>query len=464
MRVILIQQDMGRRTIKYPLFPIGLCYIATALKDHIVTVFDPNSFDYPACFDKLREEVRRFKPDIAGISIRNVDTTQRRDLFVQFNTVQPTIDVIKEIYPDLKIIVGGTGYSIFAREILERLPQIDYGVYLEGEETTPELLENLDHPERVKGVYYRKDGEVMFSGERSVPDFSSFSIPRRDAELLDIKKYHSPLHNVMGVQGKRGCVFTCSYCSYPFLNERKLRLREPEQVVDEIEQLVSDYGIKGFTFVDSVFNVPEKHARAICEEMIKRGIKVEWGAWITPKDISVDFLELLREAGCRHIGLSPDAVSDRGLQALHKAFTAQDIIESLNTVRQVKGMAVGYNFFCNYPGMGLGDAFKILILLFKIPLYMPGRGGVGLGWIRLEPHNKLYDIAIKEGVIDANTNMLPRDEKELSRLFYTPHSQRYITLIFDIMLFMVDRILKPTVKFLFHTINRIRGRKSLYDS
>ena len=455
---------MGRRIIKYPLFPIGLSYIATALHEHTVTIFDPNAYDYPDCFNKLRAKLKEFKPDIAGISIRNIDTTQRRDLFVQFNTIQPTLDTLKETCPDIKIMVGGTGYSIFAREILVRQPLIDYGVYLEGEETTPELLANLDHPEKVKGVYYRKGDEVLFSGKRTMPAFSDFPIPRRDAGVIDMKKYLGPLHNIIGLQSKRGCVFSCSYCSYPFLNERRLRLREPVQVVDEIEQLVNQYQVRGFTFVDSVFNVPEKHARAICEEIIRRGIKAEWSAWLTPNGLSVEFLQLLRRAGCQHLGFSPDAVSETGLQALNKAFSVQDILDSMKMVKQVKGMAVGYNFFCNYPTMTFKDALKILVLLFKIPLYLPGRGGVGLGWIRLEPHNKLYDTAIKEGVITTDTNMLPADEKELAQLFYTPHNQRYATLLFDIVLFITDTILKPVVRISFRIFNKIRGKKSLYDS
>jgi len=464
VKVLLIQQDMGRRTIKFPLYPIGLTYVANALPEHMVSIFDPNVFDYPACFQKMRAEVERFQPDIVGISIRNVDTTQRRDLFVQFKTIQPTIDVVKEVQPQARIMIGGTGFSIFARQIMERLEQVDYGVYLEGEESTPELLNNLDTPEQVKGIYYRRDGQVHFTGPRPLPDFASLPMPKRDLPLIDMRKYHGPLHNIIGIQSQRGCVFKCSYCSYLFLNERRLRLRDPREVVDEVEYLVNTHKIKGFTFVDSVFNMPEKHARAICEEIIRRKIKVEWGVWVTPKGLSRDFILLLKEAGCRHIGFSPDAVSDRGLNTLQKGFTARDLYQSMAMVRSVPGMAVGYNFFCDYPGMTLGEALKTLILLFKIPLLMPGRGGVGLGWIRLEPHNNLYETAISEGIIDRETNLLPRDEKDLAGYFYIAPSRRYITLMFDLVLFSVERVLKPSVKFVFRTLGRLAGRRSLYDS
>ena len=110
------------------------------------------------------------------------------------------------------------------------------------------------------------------------------------------------------------------------------------------------------------------------------------------------------------------------------------------------------------------DALKTLVMLFKIPLIMPGRGGVGLGWIRLEPHNQLYETALQERIITSETDMLPENEAELAELFYVPKDQRHITLLFDTVLFTVENVLKPAVKSVFHLVGRLKGKKSLYDS
>ncbi|MBI5789567.1 MAG: cobalamin B12-binding domain-containing protein [Candidatus Schekmanbacteria bacterium] len=464
MRVLLVQQDTGRRVIRYPLFPIGLTYIATALKNHQVKIFDPNVYDYPECFKELENEARNFQPDIVGISIRNIDTANRKDPFVNFKTVKPTIQAVKRVNPNIAIMAGGTGFSIYANEIMEYLPEIDYGIYLEGEETAVDLLANLNAPERVKSIFYRKNGQVIFTGRRDLPDFSDFPITRKDPEVIDMAKYIGPLHNIIGVQSKRGCVFNCTYCSYLFLNERKLRLRNPGSVVDEIVELVDKYGVKGFTFVDSVFNIPEEHARGICHEMIKRNVNVEWGTWLTPIKLSKDFLLLLREAGCRHIGFSTDAVTDKGLRSLKKGYAVREIEESMRIARQVKGMAVGFNFFCAYPDMDLKAAVKTVTTFFKIPLLFPGRGGVGLNWIRLEPHTEIFSTAVKEGVIAKDANFLPENEDELLKLFYVPSHQRHFTLVFDFVLFMTESVMKPLAIFLFRIIGKIRGQKSLYDA
>jgi anaerobic magnesium-protoporphyrin IX monomethyl ester cyclase len=466
MKILLIQQHTGQRVISSPLYPIGLSYLAAVLTDHDVRIFDPNVYAYPECLDDLKSEVAGFQPDVVGISIRNVDTTQRKDLFVNFKTVKPTLDAVLEVKPDVKIVAGGTGFSIHAQEIMSTLPEIAYGVYLEGEESFPELLSNLESPEKVKGVFYRNNGEVIFSGARLSPDFEKLPIPRRDGRVIDINRYNGPLHNIVGVQSKRGCVYSCTYCTYMFLNENRVRLRKATHVVDEIEQMVNELGVKGFTFVDSVFNMPESHAREICEEMIRRKINVPWGAWLTPLNISEEFLLLMREAGCRHIGYSPDAVTDRGLAVLQKGFSFDDVERSIQLAKNIKGVAFGYGLFCAYPGITMSEVLKTLYMFFRIPLALPGRGGVWLGWIRVEPYTKIFDTAVREGLIAQDVKMLPENEKELEKLFYVPKNKWFQTLIFDIVLFLVNNVLKPGTKRLFHVLGRLTGHKDkvLYDS
>ena len=464
MKILLIQQDMGRRVIQYPMYPIGLSYLAAVLTDHDVRIFDPNVYDYPASLDRLRNEVAAFKPDLVGISIRNVDTTQRKDLFVNFNTVRPTLNAVIEVKPDTRIVAGGTGFSIYAREIMSIVPEIEYGVYLEGEESFPELLSNLHTPEKVKGVFYRCNAQIVFSGPRKSPNFESLPSPRRESGVIDMTHYQGPLHNIVGVQSKRGCIYSCNYCTYVFLNKNRIRLREPARVVDEIEELVKEFGVKGFTFVDSLFNMPESHARKICEEMIRRRIRVTWGAWLTPLNVTEDFLMLMREAGCRHIGYSPDAVTDRGLQVLQKGFSAADLERSIQLAKKIKDVAFGYGFFCDYPGMNMRETLKTLFMFFKIPFVLPGRGGVGLGWIRIEPYTKIFDTAVREGIISQDTKMLPENKQELAKLFYVNRSKWYQTLMFDIVFSLVDRVMKPAVKVFFRVIGQVRGRKALYDS
>jgi radical SAM superfamily enzyme YgiQ (UPF0313 family) len=136
---------------------------------------------------------------------------------------------------------------------MRRHPELDYGVFLEGDESAPELLQHLDCPEEVPGVFYRRGGQVRFSGSRCPPDVKSLLTPRRD--FVDCASY--PERRSIGIQSKRGGVLRCAYCSYPFLNGTEIRLREVRSVVDELEVLQREANVREVMFVDNVFNIPQ---------------------------------------------------------------------------------------------------------------------------------------------------------------------------------------------------------------
>lgn len=446
MKVLLLQSHLGRITFSHPLFPIGLCYIANALREkHHVKIVDLNMWELSSAYDHLKTEIMNFHPDVVGISIRNIDSTYRPDIFYHFKTIKPTAHLIKEINPNIKLLVGGAGFSIFAQKIMERIPEFDFGIYLEGEESTPELLDHIDSPGMVKGIYIRKNNSVHFTGPRELPDFSKLPVPKRDKEIVDIQQYNGPMDNLIGIQSKRGCMLDCTYCGYPFLSGKKLRLRSSESVVDEIEYLIS-LGIKKFTFVDNIFNIPPSHAKDICEEIIRRKLDVEWSAWFEIKHTTEDLVLLARKAGCKHFGFSPDGATDKALSFLRKGITEQDIQKNLRMMKKINGVKAGYSFFF-IPQAGFGNVIKTLYLYFKIPIYLSGRGGVFLSWIRIEPYTEIHKIAVENGLLRKDTDLLPEDVKELKKLFYTKSSYRCLDYFIIYLIKFIDKVLKPFAKF-----------------
>lgn len=463
MNVLLIQQDMGIREAKIPIFPIGLTYIAAELQAHRVKIFDPNLYPLELAFEELKQEVLRFKPDIVGVSIRNIDTTNFRNLHVHFKTVRPTIQLIKSLDPTIKIMVGGPGFSLFPEQIMRRVPEIDFGVYLEGEETTSELLANLDQPHHVPGIFFRQGQEVIFTGKRALPDFANMPTPVLDPAVINVKNYLGPSYNIIGIQTKRGCLLQCGYCSYPFLNGKTLRMREPVQVVDQIEYMIMQYGMERFVFTDSVFNVPTEHAAAICREMIRRSLNVEFGVWLHMKGLTEELLSLLHEAGAVQIDFSPDAATNKGLQALRKGLTEEDIARTIRMVKHFKGIGFGFGFFTSLPGYTFSDMLKTLCMPFKIQFALPGRGGGGVTYIRIEPDTLIRDIAVQEGLISADDDLFPEKEEDLQRMFYRPTSQKWGNAFIDSFFYVYEHIMKPTAIFAFKTLARLQGKRSVYD-
>lgn len=419
MKLLLVQSYLGGN--EPPVFPLGLACINAQLSGHDVRGFDTNTSKRP--FDELKEIIEDFLPDAIGISLRNIDSTNKREVVFYYSYLKKVIDEIKTV-SDAKIIVGGSGFSMYAKEIMEDEPRIDYGVFLEGEKTVSALIDNLAAPELIKGIFYRKDGNVVFTGPGGQVDLNGVNLPDRDT--ISVSAYKE-IPEAIGIETKRGCALKCVYCIYGFLNGKEYRLREPKKIVDDIEHLVKNKGIETFTFVDSVFNIPSAHAEAICNEIINRGLNVKWSAWFSERGLGKEFVELAKTAGCRKVILSPDGYSDKVLKALEKNITKKDILNSYEILKSLDVYEVCYNFFKNPPGQSLTAFLSMIFFCLKAKMQMGKRVHFEFNSMRVEPHTKLYAIALKEGFVKEGENLLyPK--------YYTNPRTRYIENLFNAVL------------------------------
>jgi putative variant cofactor biosynthesis B12-binding/radical SAM domain protein 1 len=419
VKILLIQSYLGGN--EPVVYPIGLACLASALRDHDVTLFDTNTSPRP--FEELGEILAKTAPDVIGISLRNIDSTNKRTVVFYYRYLKQTIDVIKS-RSKAAIVIGGSGFSMFAREIMEDEPRIDYGISREGEHTFPLLLNNLGSPEKAPSVYYRKNGALAITAPGPQVDLNAVSLP--DRTHLPIEAYCSAAEAV-GIETKRGCALGCVYCIYGFLNGKTLRLREPARIVDEIELLVKNQGLRRFTFVDSVFNIPQGHAESICRELIRRKLSVTWSAWFNEKGITREFIELAREAGCRNVILSPDGFSGATLKALGKNISFADIEACYGVLKNLDGFEVSYNFFKNPPAQDFGAFLSLLRFTARAKKEMGRRVHFEFNSMRIEPNTKLFDIARAEGFVTEGENLLyPK--------YYTHRKTRAVEMIFNLLL------------------------------
>jgi len=424
MRVLLVQSYLGDN--EAPVYPIGLASLAASLTpEHAVSLFDPNVSEKP--FEGIRERIVSFQPDVVGVSLRNIDSTNKRRVVDYFPLFQQVLSVVRK-NSDVPLVVGGSGFSMFAQEIMEREAVIDLGLYLEGEETFKGLLQRLDAPESCPSVYFRKEGKILFSGQGPLLSPAEVKLPRRD--LIDPKLYRKN-RDAMGVETKRGCPLNCVYCVYGFLNGKPYRLRDPEQVVEDIESLAKQGGDR-FTFVDSVFNLPREHAASICRLLVERKNRLRWSAWFSEKGMDRDFLQLAKAAGCDHVIFSPDGYRDDVLQRLGKVQSTQDIHRAFQVVSSFPDVEVSYNFFKNPPGQNLRNFLGAALFCLRGKQKLGGRFHVELSSLRIEPHTRLYKIAVQEGIIQEGQSVL----------FPTPYGQsrtRYLEFLTDALLWLAGK-------------------------
>jgi radical SAM superfamily enzyme YgiQ (UPF0313 family) len=316
--------------------------------------------------------------------------------------------VVRRVVPRALVVGGGTAFSLYADAMMHRLP-LDLGVWGEAEERFPRLLQNLSTPEKVPGVYYRVENEVRYSGAPPAVDFAALQRPRRD--LVDCAPYAKSSNVSIGVQAKRGCALQCIHCSDTFLVGHKVRQRAARDVVDEIDELVSDHGVEQLFFCDQIFNIPVRHAIELCREIVDRGIAVRWSAWFNEhrNTLPDELMVWLRRAGCDRLSFSPDHVDDRMLRTLDKNFRREDLDYTIQIARR-HGMDVEYSFFLNAPGEDARSLLSILSFLIRARLELGSHLRtftlLMMQPIRIYPHTRLAEMAREEGLVSADDDLI----------------------------------------------------------
>ncbi len=415
MKLLLVSAN--RESFPDPIFPLGLAYIAQAARSagHDLRVLDLAFQKDPE--SSLSERVRKERPDAVAFSFRNLDNAAyplTRFYLPKYQRLVRIVRNISSLRPWL--IAGGPAFSLMPELMLCALG-VDYGIEGEGEEAFPALLAALESgrsPLGIPGVFGpeggRRTSEIpgggsLRSSKADGPplafDGSAWSriIPAR--ELFDVRRY-GRVGGMANVQTKRGCVFRCRYCTYPLLEGSAHRLRDPEGVADEIQEIVERDKIRSFFFVDSVFNMPASHADGISEALIRRRLRIRWGAYASPAGLTLPLLRKMAAAGCDGLEVGSDSADRTTLQALGKSFSKDQILEVAEDCRKA-GIALCHSLIFGGPGE---TPETVKSTCQTIDSTHPTAVVVMAG-IRLYPRTPLGDWALETGVVSDASELLP---------------------------------------------------------
>ena len=401
-RVLLVSSNRERQP--FPVVPNGLACVASALDaaGHDVRFLDlcfPR--DPVAAASRAAHEMR---PQIIGVSVRNIDNSDAIALRHYTPEARTVFAALRNAAPDAKVIAGGAAFGV-APEALFRDFGVDYAVAGDGERASVALVEALSRGDDVAPI----PGLV-----RSVDDRVHFTPPGEDADLdslpspglhrwIDLARYER--HGAtIPIQTKRGCVYKCVYCTYRNVEGWGYRTRSPELVADEIAQLRDEAGVRHFDFVDSTFNSPPGHALEICEEIIRRDMRVHLDTTnFTPAAASSELLSAMRRAGFRTLGITAESASDPVLARLEKGFTAAKVREVAERVEKA-GIRTLWIFLVGGPGENESTLDETL----RFAEWRLRRGDavyVTVG-LRIYPGTTLHRIAIDEGVVASDASLL----------------------------------------------------------
>jgi radical SAM superfamily enzyme YgiQ (UPF0313 family) len=389
MRVLLVSANRERSP--YPVFPLGLAYLAGPLvaAGHQLSALD-------LCFaadpeTAVAEAVAEFRAEVLVISIRNIDN-------VTFPLSRSYLDGIRRIVRLCRgrapVIVGGSGFSLMPVEVLALL-DADYGVVGEGEEVLPLLLQCIAAaaPVSLPGVLSR--GDTAFQAPKMVE-----RIGTPDRSLFAVERYHRE-GGMANVQTKRGCPFTCCYCTYPLLEGNRTRPRPIAEIVAELRQLVDRFGVNYVYFVDDIFNYPPDFAESLCRAIADERLPINWSAFINPAFMPPSLMELMAEAGCDAVEFGTDSGSASMLKNLGKSFGV-DAVRSSSRLCREHGMDFAHYLLFGGPG----ETMETVLESFALMDELSPTAVIAMTGIRVFPGTALHRSAVEEGVIGPDISML----------------------------------------------------------
>lgn len=407
MRVLLVQA-VSTHDCSEMVFPLGLARLAAAIgRDHEVQGLDLNLAPFP--WPTLVQTLDAFRPDVVGISFRNLDPLAGN--LISFVPHLKTLGVLLGQHaPQATTVLGGSAFTLFARRIMEEVPEVRLGVSGEAETVFPLLLENLDAPGVVPGVFWRTEGGLTASNAEIVYCRELDALPLPDWRAFDPVDYRQRNRYVafMGVETKRGCPNNCRYCLYPVLQGSRVRLRSPESIVDELEVLHHDFGIESVHFTDAVVNQPADHLRNVCNEILRRGLKIGWTGFFREDALSEKDLDLYGEAGLLTLYFSADGASSHALKLLGKDLTMEQVVNAGKLAAQ-SGILTVYHFLVNLPGetrASVDEAYGLLDKLYSLHASKGNLGAVVVNNLRLYPGTPLTEKILRAGLVDPGQDLL----------------------------------------------------------
>ena len=400
--------------------PIALEYLAAELerKGAVVDILDLCHSKRPA--QVVRDFFSNTKPDLVGITIRNLDDVVYNCFLA--GEMKGAIDAVKQ-YANAPIVLGGSGFSIAPELVLDYFG-IDLGIAGEGEVALPMLLESLgstDHYSEIPGLVYR-DGSGFKRNPIGCTDVNSLHLAKRGKVCAEHYVYKGGKKGCAGIQTKRGCPNRCIYCVVPHIEGSTVRLRDPKEIADEMENLIA-LGVSRFFLNDSELNYPYDHAMDVCEEFLARGLhkKVTWQAYASPGQFDARLASKMKEAGCDLLITTVDSGEDALLERWGKSFRTEDIVTCVRACQQAHLNAV-YCTTLGGPGESIETVLKTLQLMQSLkPAKVTFGEPPGL---RIYPNTPLADIAREEGFNTSNPNLRGRikgNENMLFPVYYMHH-------------------------------------------
>lgn len=406
MNVLIIAANRNRHPA--PVIPYGACMVAdaTAAAGHSVRFLDLMFQPDPRA--ALTAALGSFTPDAVGLSVRNLDNNDMQAPVEFVSDLTELTRAIRQSSP-APLILGGPAVGVMPEPLLRRTAA-DCAVLGDGEAVFPALLGALNNGggfERVPRLAWLENGRYRTSAAVRSDLINSLSTPDYP-RWLDLRAYRANLTSAP-LQSKRGCPFSCVYCTYGISEGREYRLIPPEEVAAAVERLAA-MGLRDIEFVDNVFNAPYDHALAVCNYLARNRPPVRLQTLeLNPAFVDDRLLSAMEKAGFVGVGITVESAADPALAGMQKGYTADQVERAAAAIRR-SPLPCFWMFMLGGPGETSGTVAESLS--FARRTLRPGDVAYFNVGIRIYPGTELEFIARRQGLLNCSV------EEMLQPAFY----------------------------------------------
>lgn len=363
-------------------FNLGLAYLAGTIRsaNFDVQILDMNNHDYSE--ERVKKNIIDYSPKVIGISVKTATA----------NVSSQIIHRLKNIFPDIVYVAGGPHITLCGNEFMNENKEIDFGITGEGELSFVNLLKSIKidlyDNYRINGIYYRKNGGLIFNNNNEYLDISKLAFPRfeyiKDIDFID---FRYPLLT------SRGCPYGCIFCCVGLISGKKWRGREPEDVVNELLQARENYQMLSFEIMDDNFTLDIDRAKKICRLIIENKLNLDWWCHngLRADRLDQELLYLMRKAGCKSIALGIESGDKDVFNKINKGEELSDIVKAVKMIKKARIKCVGY-FIVGLPGDSV-DSTK------RSVKFQRGLGLSGYKYNMLIPYpgTKIWEVVKEKG-------------------------------------------------------------------
>jgi anaerobic magnesium-protoporphyrin IX monomethyl ester cyclase len=329
MRMLFIYPDV--RTNQFAHIQHGVASISAVLKaaGHQT---DLVWFREEISEDEFVEMVREKKPDVAGFS----SSTQ------QWPFTKRYARALKNSEPSLPLVIGGVHASLASEDVMaENI--FDILCRGEGELAMRDLMDALEHGKdfrEIQNLWVRHNDQVIQNPLRDwIDPLDDMPFPDRTIWDNDLILYEND--HEAALMASRGCPYACTYCSNSALrklvpgSKRHLRIKSPEYLIEEIEDLCAQLEVRSLFFEDEIFTLKRRWVERFCD-LYKQRFDMPFIIYVRQELVDREQLEMLKEAGCTAIKLGVETGNEKQRrEVLNRKTTNQEIIEFFHTAHQV---------------------------------------------------------------------------------------------------------------------------------